>query len=47
MLALSGLGVAGIGSIVSRRRRMTSRLVRALGEGMAAARFMNEKHSRS
>ena len=31
MLALSGLGVAGVGSILSRRRRMKSRRVRALG----------------
>jgi len=31
MLALSGLGVAGVGSILSRRRRMKSRCVRALG----------------
>ena len=31
MLALSGLGVAGVGSILSRRRRVKSRRVRALG----------------
>ena len=31
MLALSGLGVAGVGSILARRRRMKSRHVRALG----------------
>ena len=31
MLALSGLGVAGVGSILSRRRRMKSRCVSALG----------------
>lgn len=31
MLALSGLGVAGVGSVLSRRRRMKSRHVRAHG----------------